>query len=233
MYCIRILLWLLLLGASVSAPLCAETAEQLYARFAARPVAGTCLDVLIDLEASPGFSVDTTERGVELRYRMAFNNIAEGWSWQPGTDPQVADYYRFKYLPLQSVAEERGEYQAEDKIGVAQRMSVSWRYDYFLAFDNLYDFFPRSFDDDAGFAVILDKRAPVSPGLRARVCLQEPVTSESTTFWKATHSKPVDFTLKKRYLIGKLQALYFFDLDNGQELAVLSARSAKCLICTK
>ena len=118
MYCIRILLWLLLLGASVSAPLCAETAEQLYARFAASPVAGTCLDVLIDLEASPGFSVDTTERGVELRYRMAFNNIAEGWSWQPGTDPQVADYYRFKYLPLQSVAEERGEYQAEDKIGV-------------------------------------------------------------------------------------------------------------------
>jgi hypothetical protein len=230
---IRFLPWLILLGASVLTPLHAETAEQLYAKFAAQPVAGACLDVLVDLEASPGFSVETTDSGVELRYRMAFNNIAEGWSWQPGADPQVEDYYRFKYLPLQSVAEERTAYQAEDKIGVAQSMRVSWRYDYFLAFDNLYDFFPRSVDDDAGFAVNLGQRAPVSPGLRARLCLQEPVTSESTTFWKATYSNPVDFTLKKRYLIGKLQALHFFDRDNGQELAVLSARSAKCLICAK
>lgn len=224
---------LLLLVALVSMPLHAETAEQLYARFAARPVAGVCIDVLVDLAASPGFSVDTTDHGVELRYRMAFNNIAEGWSWQPGADPQVEDYYRFKFLPLQSVAEERGAYQGEDKIGVVQSMNVNWRYDYFLAFDNLYDFFPRTADDDAGFVVNLGQSAPVLPGLRARLCLQEPVTSESTTFWKATYSKPVDFTLKKRYLIGTLQALYFLDRDSGQELAVLSARSANCLICAK
>jgi hypothetical protein len=52
---------------------------------------------------------------------------------------------------LQSVVVERGEYAGEDKIGTTQQMKVSWRYDYFLAFDNLYDFYPRVVDDDAGF----------------------------------------------------------------------------------
>jgi len=189
--------------------------------------------VQVDLEASPGFSVDTTDSGIELRYLMAYNNIAEGWSWQPGADPKTEDYYRFKYLPLQSVGEERGSYLAEDKIGVVQTMKVSWRYDYFLAFENLYDFFPRTVDDDAGFSVKIGNLAPILPGLRARACLKEPVTSESTTFWKATYGNPVDFTLKKRYLIGTLQALYFIDRHSGEELAVISSRSTICLICAK
>ena len=61
-------------------------------------------------------------------------------------------------------------------------------------------------------------------GLRAEVCLNEPVTRESTTFWKATYGKPVDLTLKKRYLVGSLRALHVIAPENGQRLASLHAR---------
>jgi hypothetical protein len=54
---------------------------------------------------------------VEIRYPMAFNDIAEGWSWNPQADRALQDYYTYKYLPLLSVVEERGEYEGEDKIG--------------------------------------------------------------------------------------------------------------------
>jgi hypothetical protein len=43
------------------------------------------------------------------------------------------------------------------------------------------------------------------------VTLAAPCISESTTFWKAIHARPVDFTLKKRYLLGHLEAVVFFD----------------------
>ena len=158
------------------------------------------------------------------------NNIAEGWNWYPQADPQREDYYHSKFLPLKSVTVERGEYDHQDKIGETQRMKVTWRYDYFLAFENLYDFYPRVADDDAGFVAALP--APDAGGgkppvrMLALASLVEPYVSESTTFWKATYGKPTDFTLKKRYLLGRLEAVYFVDAVSGRILARLQRKTA-------
>lgn len=211
----------LLLVFAASPGLHAESAATLYQRQVEQAEPGACIDLMVNLEVSPGFSAEQQDNGMVLRYRMAFNNIAEGWSWRPGADPQGEDYYRFKFLPLDSALDERGEYQGEDKIGVGQAMKIVWRYDYFLAFDNLYDFYPRVADDDAGFVLRLPGKPPAHPGMRAHACLEEPVISESTTFWKATYSHPTDFTLKKRYLIGKLESIEFVDLDTDESLGVL------------
>lgn len=211
----------LLAAGLAAAGAAAETAVEVYARQAAAPRAGECVTLAVDLAASPGFSDETADGRRELRYRMAFNQIAEGWSWRPGSDPAAEDYYRYKFLPLGSVQEDRGEYHAEDKIGVDQARHVVWRYDYFLAFDNLYDFYPRRVDDDAGFAVAVPVDRALRPGMRATVCLKAPVVSESTTFWKAIHARPDDYTLKKRYLLGDLAAVEFVDLASGEVLGTL------------
>ncbi len=213
----------LILVSLFSASLRAETAVEQFAQQRRQPTIGQCLDFAVDLANSPNFSAETGDAGTVLRYRMAFNNIAEGWSWQPGADPQTEDYYRYKFLPLQSVSENRHEYRAEDKTGVEQTMQVIWRYDYFLAFDNLHDFYPRTVDDDAGFVLSLSGPPPAHPALRATACLSAPVTSESTTFWKATYSHPEDFTLKKRYLIGQLRSVEFIDGDSGKILGQMPA----------
>lgn len=179
--------------------------------------------VEIDLDSSPGFSIDLRGDRLEARYRMAFNNIAEGWSWRPLADPLTEDYYHAKFLPLKSVLSERGEYMAEDKVGELQRMQVIWRYDYFLAFDNLYDFYPRSVESDAGFVASLPViGASDSIQMVAVARLVEPHYSESTTFWKATYGKPTDFTLKKRYLHGQLEAVLFRSRSDGRILARLT-----------
>lgn len=204
----------------------AETAAEVFAQQRARPEAGKCLELAVDLANSPNFSaVSLDNGGGELRYRMAWNNIAEGWSWQPGADPARADYYRYKFLPLQSVDEKRSEYHAEDKIGVDQTMQVLWRYDYFLAFENLYDFYARTVDDDAGFVLTLAAPPPAHPAMRLSACLEAPITSESTTFWKATYSHPQDYTLKKRYLVGQLKSVEYLDADTGQSLGRLAAQT--------
>jgi hypothetical protein len=155
--------------------------------------------------------------GVERRangalYRMNFNQVTEGWNWHPEAVLANGDYYQYKFLPLASVEESRGKYRGEDKIGETQEFQVQWRYDYFFAFDNLYDFIPRQVDDDAGFATALAADVPAEHlGMVAEVVLRPPCISESTTFWKAIHARPVDFTLKKRYLLGDLEAVMFFD----------------------
>ena len=214
--------------------LAAETAERQFEALARLPdadiqaVAGQAVEVDIDLAASSGFTVELRGERAEVRYRMAFNQVAEGWSWQPQADPAVDDYYRYKFLPLQSVAVERGEYLHEDKIGSPQQMKVSWRYDYFLAFDNLYDFYPRSADDDAGFSADLPAAAAPHLGMRVRARLAAPVISESTTFWKATYAKPTDFTLKKRYLVALLEEVYFIDTMSGRIHCRIPRGSARC-----
>lgn len=213
----------LLAAGLLSGTVVAQSAVELYERQAAAPQAGECFTLPVDLAASPGFTDDTADGKRELRYRMAFNQIAEGWSWQPGSDPATQDYYRYKFLPLQTVIQERGEYHAEDKIGVDQAMQVVWRYDYFLAFENLYDFYPRSVDDDAGFALEVAAGRPLRPGIRVSACLKAPVVSESTTFWKAIHARPTDYTLKKRYLVADLAAVEFVDLATGDVLGVLKS----------
>jgi hypothetical protein len=126
------------------------------------------------------------------------------------------------------VAVERGEYEQEDKIGTPQRMKVSWRYDYFLAFENLYDFYARRVDDDAGFSADLPAGLATHLGLRARARLIEPVIGESTTFWKATHAQPTDFTLKKRYLVGVLDEVDFIDTANGRVVCRILPGSDHC-----
>ena len=126
------------------------------------------------------------------------------------------------------MAEERGEYQHEDKIGTPQQMKVSWRYDYFLAFENLYDFYPRQVDDDSGFSANLPAAMAGHVGLRAKARLIEPVISESTTFWKATYGKPTDFTLKKRYLMSALDEIDFVDTTNGKVLCRILPGQARC-----
>lgn len=175
---------------------------------------GRRIVVAVDLSASPGFSVD----GRLLRYRMLFNDVAEGWSWQPLARPGEADYYRWKYLPLGSLGEELPAYVQEEKIGEPQRTRVQWRYDYFLAFDNAYDFYRRTDDDETGFSLLLPEgvvgERPVR--LHAIARLGEPATSESTTYWKAIYARPVDFTLKKRYLVGRLEALVVCAAEGGE-----------------
>ena len=184
----------------------------------------------VDLANSPGFSSEMVDGRLELRFRMAFNNVAEGWNWYPLADPQYEDYYHSKFLPLQSLTVERGEYDHQDKIGETQRMKVTWRYDYFLAFENLYDFYPRAVDDDSGFVASLP--APTAgqgaPQVRmlALASLVAPFVAESSTFWKATYGKPTDFTLKKRYLMGRLEAVWFVDATSGQLLARLQRKTA-------
>lgn len=212
----------------------ADTAEHQYVAIAQLPAdsiksrLGQTFEVDVDL--SPPGSLEVNESGerLEVLYRMSFNQLAEGWSWQPLADPAVDDYYRFKFLPLQSVAEERGEYQQEDKIGTPQQMKVSWRYDYFLAFENLYDFYPRKVDDDSGFSANLPVAVAGHLGLRAKARLIEPVISESTTFWKATYGKPTDFTLKKRYLVGKLEEIDFVDTTSGEVLCRIQPGQGRC-----
>ncbi len=216
--------------------LAAEPAARQFEALASLPQAslktlpGQEIEVDVDLATSSGFNVELRGERAEVRYRMAFNQIAEGWSWRPLADPAVDDYYRYKFLPLQSVADERGSYEFEDRIGVSQQMKVSWRYDYFLAFDNLYDFYPRAVDDDAGFSADLPAGAAAHLGMRARAHLIEPVISESTTFWKATYGKPVDFTLKKRYLMAVLDEVDFVDTDDGRILCRILPGQARCAV---
>jgi hypothetical protein len=224
-----------LVAAFFGAAQAGETAERQYVAIAQLPApeigarAGQVVEVEVDVDLSAGsLVVAETEGRIDVHYTMAFNQIAEGWSWQPLADPAVEDYYRFKYLPLQSVVVERGEYAGEDKIGTTQQMKVSWRYDYFLAFDNLYDFYPRVVDDDAGFSADLPAALAGRVGMRARARLVEPVISESTTFWKAIHARPTDFTLKKRYLVGKLEAVDFIDTASGEVLCRIGPGQSRC-----
>ena len=190
---------------------------------------GEALDLAV--ATAPGDIETSFDPGVgRLRalYRMAFNQVTEGWNWHPEATPGKDDYYVFKYVPLQTTAEERSGYRGEDKIGTPQDFAVRWRYDYFFAFDNPYDFYAPGSDDDAGFAA--EFVVPAADGERLaagdlrialRVRLAPPCTSDSTTFWKATYSRPVDFTLKKRYLLGKLDEVLFWDATTQRVLARL------------
>ncbi len=209
-----------------------------YATRIAAPAAERCragevvtLPVTLAQEALVDTAYDAATGRLRILYRMQFNDLTEGWNWHPDAAAAGGDYYTFKYLPIASTAEDRGSYRAEDKIGVPQEFRIRWRYDYFFVFDNPYDFYARDAGDDAGFVV--DVAMPEAEarrlaggdlrmGLRGR--LAPDCLSDSTTFWKSTFATPVDFTLKKRYLVGKLVEVYFYDAISGKLLARLPAR---------
>lgn len=198
---------------------------------------GQRFSFVVDLDNSPSFSLDfdaATGR-LAMLYRMAFNNVAEGWSWQALANPESTDYYRFKFLPLASTQEEKSPpVSVELYPGMRREVKNLWRYDYFLAFENLYDFYPRQVDDDAGFGASVtlpaDEARALLDGKHLRMLvlcrLQPPYHAESNTFWKADFADPVDFTLRKRYLVGELLEVWFYDYSSGKVLAKL-ARPAK------
>lgn len=209
-----------------------------YATRIAAPAAERCragevvtLPVTLAQEALVDTAYDAATGRLRILYRMQFNDLTEGWNWHPDAAAAGGDYYTFKYLPIASTAEDRGSYRAEDKIGVPQEFRIRWRYDYFFVFDNPYDFYARDAGDDAGFVVNVampeaEARrlagGDLRMGLRGR--LAPDCLSDSTTFWKSTFATPVDFTLKKRYLVGKLVEVYFYDAISGKLLARLPAR---------
>ncbi len=189
----------------------------------------------VDLDAGPNFSqeYDDASGKLELRYNMVFNQIAEGWSWDELANPDQRDYYRFKFLPLGfETASRRAPEVVELYPGKTVEVKNRWRYEYFLAFDNLYDFYARRVDDDAGFsaAVVMkaeDARQRVDgKTIRAlALCrLKPPYHAESNTFWKATFAEPVDYTLRKRYLVGELLEVWFYDSASGKVLAKVRQR---------
>ncbi len=182
---------------------------------------GQLFSFAVDLDNSPGFSMDyeASSGTLTLLYRMAFNNITEGWSWEPQANPASADYYRVKFLPLKSTRQEKAA-PLEMELYPGKRVEVrnQWRYDYFLAFENLYDFYPRSADDNAGFGATVKAAAlPAREHLKllAIFRLKSPWHAESNTFWKADFANPVDFTLRKRYLFGQLEEIRFVDSETG------------------
>lgn len=202
---------------SASAPVAASIKNEVFA-FA------------VDLDAGPNFSqeYDAASGKLELRYNMVFNQIAEGWSWDERADPNQRDYYRFKFLPLGfEIASKRAPAVVELYPGKTVEVKNRWRYEYFLAFDNLYDFYARKVDDDAGFGAAVAmkaeeaKRLVEGKTLRAlALCrLKPPYHTESNTFWKATFAEPVDYTLRKRYLVGDLLEVWFYDSASGKVLA--------------
>lgn len=221
-------------AAETQAPFAAMRAdiERTYESVATTPAAGERFAVAVDpADENLAVSHDAAAGRLRILYRMNFNQVAEGWSWQPQANPAQADYYRFKFLPLGTRERQQGAaYMHEDLPGRAREVKRIWRYDYFFAFDNPYDFFPRpTVEDDAGFAAEISLPAPQlrelsQPGRIGMLAWgrwEEPRHAESTTFWKATDGKPVDFTLKNRYLIGKLEAVWFIDTLDGQVLAKL------------
>lgn len=212
-----LLICLLLISPHLGAETVAEVSNPVheYVRLAAMVAPVTCVDSRLQLEVTGGGLETVANASTAARkvlYRMGANHVTEGWNWHPDSAREGDDYYHYKFLPLLSVEEPRGSYRSEDKIGTPQEFTVLWRYDYFFAFDNLYDFFPRRVDDDAGFMAELSSDVPADQlGMAVEVRLAAPCISESTTFWKATHARPVDFTLKKRYLLGQVEAVVFFD----------------------
>lgn len=154
------------------------------------------------------------ERRLEIRYIMTGNQVTEGWSWSQNVDPQTTDYYRYKYLPLKDYTERK---QANDV----------WKYEYMVTFANLYDFYPRTIDDEAGFVAHIPMaggdaiKLLASDSLRmlALIRLAPPWHTQSSTFWKATDSAPYDFMLKKRYLYADLLEVWLYDYLSGKVLA--------------
>lgn len=208
-----------------------------YAQLAALPEAqlealrDTPFAVAVDDADGESGSVRHDERGGVLRllYRMNFNNVAEGWSWQPQADPAREDYYRYKFLPLGTREAETAPARIEEDLpGRAREVRTIRRDAYYFAFDNPYELYARhEADDDTGFAA--DVKLPPAAARTVRLVAlgrwTTPFRAESTTYWRATDSRPVNLTLKNRYFMGRLEAVWFCDAE-GRVLARLQRQGS-------
>ncbi len=213
--------------------------QRAYEQRVTRAVAPRCtegetitLDVPLTVDAPLEQTYDKATSRLRVFYPMQFNDLTEGWNWHPEEVAAGRDYYTFKFLPLGSVTEARGSYRVTDIAGQPLDYPIRWRYDYFFAFDNPAAFYPRDAGDAAGFAVDIPVSAAdatrlgngdLRMALRGR--LRADCLADSNTFWKATASAPVDFTLKKRYLIGRLEEIRFYDAVTGKLLGRHLARN--------
>lgn len=182
------------------------------------------LEVDLGAEASPGFSLAQDARGREARYDMAFNNVTEGWSWRQREPEERQDSYRHKFLPLEAQEETKGRYGSWNPFEGAHEVARRWRYEYFFAFENLREFFHQAESDGMAFTARLPLKAG-SVRLRLLATLTSPVVAESNTFWQSTGANRPDYTLRKRYLMGRLDAICFLDAA-GAPLA--EARPLAC-----
>ncbi|MFN3883310.1 MAG: hypothetical protein ACK4Q4_00950 [Rhodocyclaceae bacterium] len=192
------------------------------------------ITLAVPLPAEMQIGYDAATGRLNVFYPMQFNDLTEGWNWHPEEVAAGRDYYTYKYLPLGSASELRGRGRMTGLDGKTLEYPIEWRYDYFLAFDNPYDFYARDAGEMAGFAAGFEvpeaqARRLAAGNLRmaVRVRLNEKCLSDSTTYWKATVSQPVDFTLKKRYLVGTLEEVRFLDAATGRVLARLPARGQR------
>ncbi|GAB1393929.1 hypothetical protein MASR1M60_20930 [Rhodocyclaceae bacterium] len=213
-------------------PLPLQEAPAEFARQAANCKAGDTVTLAVALEES---SLDTEYAAgrLRIRYSMIFKHVTEGWNWHPEAVPQGGDYYRFKYLPLGSQVEEKSRTTRQDADGVHREYVNRWQYDYFFTFDNPDDFYGRDDEENTGFVAEIELPPAEAQRLTAgdlrmamRGQLATGCITESTTYWSGLPAKPVDFTLKKRYLIGKLSEVIFHDARNGNVLARLVARQS-------
>lgn len=207
-----------------------------YERHAAQKscVSDEAITLEVPLSTATEIAYDSANQRLRIFYPMQFNDLTEGWNWHPEEIAAGRDYYTYKYLPLGSTDESRGSYRTTDLAGQPLEYPIRWRWDYFFAFDNPYDFYPREAGEIAGYAVeitlpVADASRLIGGDLRMAVrgILRSDCLAESTTFWKATASAPVDFTLKKRYLIGRLDEVWYYDAASGQVLARLPAGGRK------
>jgi hypothetical protein len=228
------------LAADTALPPLRDAAAE-YARRTRAPAPVRCdaaeslaLPVALSPDARPETRFDATTGRLHIFYHMEFNDLTEGWNWHPEEVAEGRDYYTYKYLVLGSTDELRGSYPADDMTGTHKEYPVQWRHDYFFAFDNPYAFYPRKTDAATGFVATAEVSAADAERLSGgdlrmalRGHLRADCLSDSTTFWKATPSQPRDFTLKKRYLIGTLEEILFYDEASGKVLARLAARSGE------
>jgi hypothetical protein len=174
----------------------------------------------VDLENDENFSIDVDTKGgkATLLYHMALNNVAESWAREPESEPARSEFKPFKSLPLKSMVEEKTPATADPGQKAAPRNL--WRHDYFLAFDNFDDF-----SSDTGGALRAEIRlhgtAPDQEGVHVlALCrLKPPYFATSDTVWKATATKPVSLTVRRRYLMAELLEVKFYDYASGEVLA--------------
>lgn len=194
--------------------------------------AGEAVTLPVATAPSVEASYDATTGRLRIHYGMFFNDLTEGWNWHPLEAAAGGDYYVFKFLPLASRLEEGASYAVDNGPGHPASYAVRTRTDYFFAFDNPYDFYARDAGDAMGFDADValpaeDAQRIVNGGLRMalRGSLGGECLSGSKTYWRATIDAPVDFTLLKRYLIGSLEEIRFYDAATGKTLARLAARN--------